>query len=207
MTSNQIAYQQSRENMRHNLAMEALTAEKNARDYQIAKRNARETKRSNLAREAEASRSNLARELETNRTNVENEAIKHMSNITMADHYSTMDDNQLTSIMNDYRIRRASLKETKRSNKASEKLRAESNDTAANKVTVDALSKVNPIAGAAYSVSGQVMFDRNSGRTSNAATGFINYSVDQLTPVARDIAQGLFKSESWSRPNWNRPAA
>lgn len=75
MTQNQINYQRSLEERRHNLAGEAETNRSNVRREELQSESNVETRRSNLAREAETHRSNLARELETNRSNLANEEI------------------------------------------------------------------------------------------------------------------------------------
>lgn len=75
MTQNQINYQRSLEERRHNLAGEVETNRSNVRREELQSESNVETRRSNLAREAETNRSNLARELETNRSNLANEAI------------------------------------------------------------------------------------------------------------------------------------
>lgn len=65
MTANQIAYWRLQEDKRHNLAQEGISGDTLS-----------ETKRSNIAKEAETNRSNLAKEMELNRANVTNEMLK-----------------------------------------------------------------------------------------------------------------------------------
>lgn len=69
MTRNQIAYQQTVETNRANVARETETHRANLV-------NEAETARANKAREAETARSNIAKEAETNRSNLANESIE-----------------------------------------------------------------------------------------------------------------------------------
>lgn len=88
-----------------------------------------ETKRSNLANEAEAKRANQARELETNRANLENEAIKRRANSINAAHYRNVDaETQRANLAREY--------ENSRSNRANEALKAESNEIERSRVNL-----------------------------------------------------------------------
>lgn len=99
MTKNQIDYQSHLERIRSNVENERLNQRRQRWQEHVDFHNMRETKRANLAKEAEI-----------NRANVENERLKAESNNILATHYQTQNA------------------ETKRANQAREQLTAESNE-------------------------------------------------------------------------------
>lgn len=75
LAQEQLGYQTLGETARHNLSTESISSAQNAlRGQELI-----ETKRSNLARESEATRSNRAREAEQARSNLRNEELKATS--------------------------------------------------------------------------------------------------------------------------------
>lgn len=131
MTSNQIAYWQLQENVRHNISQESETSRANRAKEAYDLSALSETTRHNVASESEASRHNIATEAETKRTNkaTEKETQRHNKVLEQTDlsklnetqrHNKATEKQQASELAETVRSNKTREKETERSNKANE---------------------------------------------------------------------------------------
>lgn len=118
MTRNQIEYQRLLETKRANLAQEALTSARDAVNAEVSRGTLAESKRHNVAYEAEVSRHNIATESETVRHNV---AVENQAREELGIKQATLDETKRHNVAGEG-LTAAQLEESKRHNIAQESI-------------------------------------------------------------------------------------